>query len=77
MIITADHETGGLTFTNESSMKDGMTVHWSTTGHTGEPVPLFAFGPYAHNFGRKIDNTDIPKIIGSIIGLQEFEAIEN
>lgn len=77
VIITADHETGGLTFTNESSMKDGMTVHWSTTGHTGEPVPLFAFGPYAHNFGRKIDNTDIPKIIGSIIGLQEFEAIEN
>lgn len=76
VIITADHETGGLTF-GQGNMQDGISVNWSTTGHTGQPVPLFAYGPHADKFGGKIDNTDIPKILARILGLNEFEAIDN
>lgn len=76
VIITADHETGGLTF-SQGNMRDGVSINWSTTGHTGQPVPLFAYGPHAGKFGGKIDNTDIPKILGEILGLKEFELIEN
>ncbi len=71
VIVTADHETGGLTF-SQGNMQDGVNVNWSTTGHTGQPVPLFAYGPHAAKFGGKIDNTEIPKILGEILELVEF-----
>ncbi len=31
--------------------------------HTGNPVPVYAVGCGAENFGRPLDNTDIPEII--------------
>ncbi|MEQ8711857.1 MAG: alkaline phosphatase [Cyclobacteriaceae bacterium] len=76
VIISADHETGGLTF-SQGNMLDGVSVNWSTTGHTGQPVPLFAYGPHAAKFGGKIDNTEIPRILGEILWLVEFQEIEN
>lgn len=76
VIITADHETGGLTF-SQGNMQDGVSINWSTTGHTGQPVPLFAYGPHANKFGGKIDNTEIPKILGEILDLAEFQEIDN
>ncbi|MEM8894456.1 MAG: alkaline phosphatase [Bacteroidota bacterium] len=76
VIVTADHETGGLTFA-QGNMEDGFNVNWSTTGQSGQPVPLFAYGPHAGKFGGKLDNTDIPKILGEILGLTEFDSITN
>lgn len=40
---------------------------WTTGGHTGEDVPVYAFGPAAENFAGQIDNTDIAKNIFDII----------
>lgn len=34
---------------------------WTTSGHTGVDVPVFAVGPYSENFGGYMDNTDIGK----------------
>ncbi|MBL4857020.1 MAG: alkaline phosphatase, partial [Idiomarina sp.] len=34
---------------------------WTTSGHTGVDVPVFAVGPYSENFGGNMDNTDIGK----------------
>ncbi len=76
VIVTSDHETGGLTFA-QGNMKDGVNVSWSTSGHTGQPVPLFAYGPYAARFGGKLENTDLPKILGEILGLTEFNSMNN
>lgn len=39
---------------------------WVATGHTGDPVPLFAIGRGAYEFMGVHDNTEIPKIIKSI-----------
>ncbi|HSO56846.1 MAG TPA: alkaline phosphatase [Paenisporosarcina sp.] len=40
---------------------------WTTSGHTGEDVPVYAFGPGAARFAGQIDNTDNAKIIFDIL----------
>jgi alkaline phosphatase len=61
VIITADHETGGLSLT-DGSLKNGTTsASFSTKHHTGIPVPVYAFGPCAQKFTGFYDNTEIFK----------------
>ena len=64
VIVTADHETGGLTLPN-GNIKQGISeAKFTTTNHTGVMVPLFAYGPGAENFVGIMENTDIfPKIV--------------
>ena len=71
VLVTADHETGGLTF-NEGARGKAVQLNWATTRHTGQPVPLYAYGPYAHYFSGKMDNTDVPKRLGRALNLKEF-----
>lgn len=52
VIVTADHETGGL-------VKEGDSYKFTTTGHTNEPVFVFAMGPGGELFQGDILNTDI------------------
>ncbi|MGG1575408.1 alkaline phosphatase [Fictibacillus sp. NRS-1165] len=40
---------------------------WTTGGHTGEDVPVFAFGPGNERFSGQINNTDNAKIIFNIL----------
>ncbi|KMY52190.1 alkaline phosphatase [Peribacillus loiseleuriae] len=40
---------------------------WTTGGHTGEDVPVYAYGPSSERFAGQIDNTDNAKIIFDII----------
>lgn len=40
LIVTADHETGGLQVNSTSPELD---VEWSTTGHTADRIPFFIF----------------------------------
>jgi len=49
------------------SARAGVT--WSTTGHTGAPVRVFAYGPGADRFTGEMDNTDVPKRIAEILGI--------
>lgn len=45
VIITADHETGGLDFTQMGTVAETInTVKWSSTGHTNSNVPLYICG---------------------------------
>ncbi len=41
---------------------------WTTFDHTGDPVPIFAFGPGAEHFTGWLDNTDVPRIIARLMG---------
>jgi alkaline phosphatase len=63
VIVTADHETGGLTLPH-GNMEDGtVSAKFTTTNHTGVMVPVFAYGPGAENFVGIMQNTDfLPKI---------------
>ncbi|OPZ30573.1 MAG: Alkaline phosphatase 3 precursor [Bacteroidetes bacterium ADurb.BinA174] len=59
VIITADHETGGMTI-NDGSFETGMVKGaYTSTGHTGVMVPIFAYGPGASEFIGIMENTDI------------------
>ena len=40
---------------------------WTTTGHTGEDVNVYAYGPGSERFKGQIDNTDHAKIIFDIL----------
>ncbi|MDV3308222.1 MAG: alkaline phosphatase [Cyclobacteriaceae bacterium] len=50
VIITADHETGGLTIVDGSLKTGRVEGRYSTKGHTSVMVPVFAFGPGADSF---------------------------
>lgn len=45
-------------------------IGWTSTSHTGSPVPVYVLGNGGVFFTGRLDNTDIPKIIGRVIGLQ-------
>ena len=40
---------------------------WTTGGHTGEDVPVYAYGPYKERFAGQVDNTDQAKIIFNLL----------
>ncbi len=61
VIVTADHETGGMALTG-GDMKTGMVKgSFPTTDHTAVMVPIFAWGPGAEEFMGIMENTDIHK----------------
>ena len=57
LLITADHETGGLQIMKQKD--DSFIVQWGTGSHTGVPVGVYAYGPGSQNFSGVMDNTDI------------------
>lgn len=59
VIVTADHETGGLSLLEDKQNPLQFKPHYSTKGHSGIMVPVFAFGPGAELFGGIYENTDI------------------
>ncbi len=72
VIITADHETGGLTLTqrlSEEGLPQGNFVfkEGESASHTPSPVLVFAYGPYSDMFRGIQLNTDIPKKITQIL----------
>ena len=46
-------------------------ISWASGNHSGTFVPLFAIGEEADEFCGVIDNTDIPKIIKRVAGLEK------
>jgi alkaline phosphatase len=69
IIVTADHETGGMTI-NGGDYKTGKVIaKYTTGGHTGTAVPVFAFGPGAELFTGFMENTDIAKKMMKLLAL--------
>jgi len=66
VLVTADHETGGLNCAMSRTDTSRLVIHYTTTSHTATPVPLFAFGPGAQLFSGVIDNTDIAKTVAHL-----------
>jgi alkaline phosphatase len=70
VVITADHETGGVTITDGNRQTHTVTLKFSGEGHTAVPVPVYAYGAGAEKFTGIYDNTDIFKKIFSAFGFQ-------
>lgn len=65
IVITADHETGGLSLVQG---RDGeLEAKYTTTGHTGSMIPLFARGPGAERFGGVKDNYRIGQLLLEVV----------
>lgn len=73
VIITADHETGGLSIPGGELKSGKPEGKFSTGDHSAVPVPLYAKGPGGDQFDGLIDNTDIFKIMYRLLG---FEVIK-
>lgn len=59
VVVTADHETGGLTLV-DGDLKEGKIVcKFSTGSHSGVMVPVYAFGPGAEEFTGIYENTAV------------------
>ena len=70
VLVTADHETGGLSAILSRSTPGRLTIHYTTTSHTATPVHLYAFGPGAHLFSGVVDNTDIARTVAHLWNLR-------
>lgn len=71
IIVTADHETGGMTI-NGGDYKTGKVIAKYTSGeHTGVAVPIYAFGPGAEQFTGFMENTDIAKKMMKLLNLKK------
>lgn len=63
VVVTADHETGGLTLPDGDIEAGTNDVRYLWGSHTGCMVPVFAYGPGAEIFSGIQQNTDIPRKI--------------
>lgn len=67
VVITADHATGGLSLVKGNLEERSVKVHFSTSGHNGIAVPVYAFGPCAEEFAGIQENADISKKIAKLM----------
>ena len=65
IIITADHECGGLTYNGPDDYS------WSSMDHTAALVPVMAEGPGAELFNGTFDNTDLARKIAQLLSLDK------
>lgn len=69
IVVTADHETGGLTLPAKNGDYSKTEAMFATGGHTSVLVPVFSYGPGAELFSGILDNTDfVPKFL-NLLGI--------
>ena len=67
ILITADHETGGL------HLDENGNLAFETTEHTSANVPIFAYGVDAELFdGKEVENIQIAHTIAALMGEENF-----
>jgi alkaline phosphatase len=59
VIVTSDHDTGGLGIRGFDPETHTVTATWSTGGHSGLMQPVFAWGPGSEEFKGIYENTGI------------------
>ena len=72
LIVTADHETGGLSVTGVDRKAKKVSGSWTTKSHSANVVPLYAFGPNAGAFGGTLYNFHIPQLAVQGWGIKNF-----
>jgi alkaline phosphatase len=67
VLVTADHNTGGLTLLKGSLEERTVKVHFSTSGHDGIVVPVFAYGPHAEDFEGVMENSEVGEKVRQLL----------
>ena len=67
VIVTGDHATGGMTLLSGDIDDKRIRVNFSTTGHNGIALPVFAWGPHSEDFVGIYENTELSDRIRALI----------
>jgi alkaline phosphatase len=67
IVITADHETGGITMPQGNLKQKSVELEFSTEDHTAIMVPVFAYGPHSRDFAGVYENTEVFEKIWKIL----------
>ena len=59
VLVTADHETGGLAVTADNGVGQYPDVTWTTTGHAAARVPIYGWGTNGWLIAPLMDNTGV------------------
>ncbi|NCI48161.1 alkaline phosphatase [Sediminibacterium soli] len=68
VVVTGDHETGGLTLTGGDYTRGFISGQFSTEDHTAVPVPVYAYGPGSQKFDGVYENTEIFRKLLQVLG---------
>lgn len=69
VVVTADHETGGLVLVDGDRDKGLITARYTTDDHTPVMLPVWAYGPGAQNFMGVYWNNEICNKIKALLGI--------
>ena len=73
LVVTADHETGGLTMASGNSdftsSESGIEYRYSTGSHTGILVPVYFYGRGAERINGVMDNTELSRKLAELMNL--------
>ena len=67
LIVTADHETGGLRLPPTLSEETIDKVCYDTTGHSGYQVPVYAAGYQTEKLIGPLENTDLAAFVAEML----------
>lgn len=70
VLVTADHETGGFTIQPGSTM-DSLVTAFTTMKHSGDFIPVFAYGPGSEYFSGLYENNRIYHKMRKAMGWEE------
>jgi alkaline phosphatase len=73
VIVTADHECGGLIIDEREDDGD-VDLDWASGDHTAVDVPLWAWGPGAERFAGALDNTEVAVRLAALLELADLGA---
>jgi alkaline phosphatase len=69
VIVTADHETGGMAIVDGNYTSGTVSAKFVTAAHTGVMVPVFAWGPGSELFQGIQENTELFDKMMTLLGL--------
>jgi len=72
VVVTADHETGGLTLPDKQGKYTNVSFSYSSGSHTALPVMVYAYGPGAEQFTGWMQNRDLKAKILNACGYENF-----
>ena len=72
VVVTADHETGGLTLPDPQGKYTNVVFNYSTGSHTCLPVLVYAYGPGAEQFTGWMQNNELKAKIMNACGMENI-----
>ena len=72
VVVTADHETGGLTMPDPRGKYTNVVFNYSTGSHTCLPVMVYAYGPGAEQFTGWMQNNELKTRILNACGFEHI-----